>query len=88
MEVRRALGATSGRSARQVLTEICVFALSGGVARVQFAYDTVPVLKAVLPIAMPRADQIGLSGTVLWSAAGSSMLTRLIFGAIPDLPEA
>ena len=88
MEVRRALGVTSGRLARQVLTESCVLALSGGVAGVQFSYDAVPVLKAVLPIAMPRADQVGLSGTVLWFAAGISRLNGLIFGAIPDLREA
>ncbi|HUJ20408.1 MAG TPA: ABC transporter permease [Bryobacteraceae bacterium] len=85
MAVRRALGATWQRLARQVLTESGVLALSGGAAGVLLAYGATPFLKAVLPAAMPRADEIEVSGTVLWFAAGISLLTGLLFGGIPAL---
>jgi putative ABC transport system permease protein len=83
MAVRRALGATWQRLARQVLTESAILALSGGLAGVMLAYGAVPFLKAVLPAAMPRAGEIGVSGTVLCFAAGISLLTGLLFGCIP-----
>jgi putative ABC transport system permease protein len=83
MAVRRALGATKWRLARQILTESGMLALGGGAAGVLLAYGALPILKTALPAAMPRADQIGLSGTVLWFAAGISLLTGLLFGAIP-----
>lgn len=85
MSVRRALGATWQRLARQVLTESGILALSGGAVGVLLAYAAVPVLKAALPAAMPRADEIGVSGTVLWFAGAISLLTGLLFGGIPAL---
>jgi predicted lysophospholipase L1 biosynthesis ABC-type transport system permease subunit len=83
MAVRRALGASWQRLARQLLAESGILALGGGAAGVLLAYGALPVLKAALPAAMPRADEIGLSGTVLWFAAAISMLTGLLFGGIP-----
>jgi putative ABC transport system permease protein len=83
MAVRRALGATWQRLARQVLTESAILALSGGLAGVLLAYGAVPFLKAALPAGMPRADEIAVNGTVLWFAAALSLLTGLLFGALP-----
>ena len=85
MTMRRALGATWPRLAGQVLTESAVLALTGGTAGLLLAYGAMPFLKAILPAAMPRADEIGVSGTVLWFAAGISLSTGLIFGGIPAL---
>ena len=83
MAVRRALGATWQRLARQALTESGMLALSGGAAGVLLAYAAAPSLRAALPAAMPRADEIGVSGAVLWFATGVTLLTGLLFGAIP-----
>ncbi|MGA2594623.1 MAG: ABC transporter permease [Bryobacteraceae bacterium] len=83
MAVRRALGATWQRLARQVPTESGILALGGGSAGVLLAYGAAPFLKAALPAAMPRVDEIGVSGNVLWFAAGISLLTGLLFGGIP-----
>lgn len=85
MAVRRALGATRPRLARQVLTESGVLALCGGMAGVLLAYGAMPFLKALLPAGMPRADEIALNGAVLCFAAGISLLTGFLFGLMPAL---
>ncbi len=56
MAIRRALGVTWHRLARQLLTESGMLALGGGAAGVLLAYGTLPVLKSALPASMPRAD--------------------------------
>ena len=83
MAVRRALGVTWHRLARQLLTESGMLALGGGVAGVLLAYGALPLLKSVLPAGMPRADEIGVSGAVLGFGAGVSLLTGLLFGLVP-----
>jgi len=83
MAIRRALGATRIRLARQVLTESGILALAGGAAGVVLACGALPVLKSVLPAAMPRANQIGIDATVLLFGAGISLATGLLFGALP-----
>jgi len=83
MAVRQALGATWQRLARQVLTDSGILALSGGLAGVLLAYGALPFLKAALPPGMARTDEIAVNGTVLWFAAALSLLTGLVFGALP-----
>jgi putative ABC transport system permease protein len=83
MAIRRALGVTWHRLARQLLTESGMLALGGGAAGVLLAYGGLPLLKSVLPAGMPRANEISLNGAVLGFAAGVSLLTGLLFGLIP-----
>lgn len=83
MAIRRALGVTWHRLARQLLTESGMLALSGGAAGVLLAYGTLPLLQSALPASMPRADEIGLNGAVLGFGAGVSLLTGLLFGLVP-----
>jgi putative ABC transport system permease protein len=83
MAIRRALGVTWRRLARQLLTESGMLALAGGAAGVLLAYGTLPLLKSALPASMPRADEISLNGAVLGFAAGVSLLTGLLFGLVP-----
>src|ERR1035441_1931624 len=73
MAVRRALGVTWYRLARQLLTESGMLALGGGAAGVLLAYGGLPLLKTVLPAGMPRADEIGINGVVLGFAAAVSL---------------
>ena len=87
MAVRRALGVTWHRLARQLLTESGVLALVGGAAGVLLAYAGLPLLKSTLPASMPRADEIGLNGTVFFFAAGISLVTGLLFGLVPALRQ-
>ena len=83
MAIRRALGVTWHRLARQLLTESGMLALSGGAAGVLLAYGALPLLKSALPATMPRAGEISLNGVVLAFGAGVSLLTGLLFGLIP-----
>jgi putative ABC transport system permease protein len=83
MAIRRALGVTWPRLARQLLTESGMLALGGGAAGVLLAYVTLPLLKSALPASMPRADEIGLNSVVLGFGAGVSVLTGLLFGLVP-----
>ncbi|HTQ56492.1 MAG TPA: ABC transporter permease [Bryobacteraceae bacterium] len=85
MAVRRALGGTWSRLARQLLTESAVLAVIGGGAGVLLAFLALPPLKSVLPAGMPRAPEIGLSFPVLVFAAAASLLTGLLFGTVPAL---
>jgi putative ABC transport system permease protein len=83
MAIRRALGVTWRRLARQLLTESGMLALTGGAAGVLLAYGTLPLLKSALPANMPRAGEIALNGAVLGFAAFVSLLTGLLFGLVP-----
>jgi putative ABC transport system permease protein len=85
MAIRRALGVTWHRLARQLLTESGMLALCGGAAGVLLAYGALPLLKSVLPAGMPRADEISLNGAVLGFAVGVSLLTGLLFGLVPAM---
>jgi predicted permease len=94
--IRRSLGATRGRIARQVLTESLILALLGGVAAVAFAFGGVSLLKAlaaaqvpgrlgVAATIMPRLDDIAIDPAVLAFVAGLSLVTGLVFGMLPAL---
>jgi putative ABC transport system permease protein len=85
MAIRRALGVTWHRLARQLLTESGMLAVSGGAAGVLLAYGTLPLLKSALPASMPRADEIGINGAVLGFGAGVTLLTGLLFGLVPAM---
>ena len=85
MAIRRALGVTWHRLARQLLTESGVLAVCGGMAGVLAARAGLSLLKSALPASMPRAEEIQLNGVVLSFAAAVSLLTGLLFGLLPAI---
>ena len=83
--VRLALGASRGRLMREVLTECLLLALVGGAIGMLLAYWAVPLFRTQLATVLPRADDIRLNAPVLFFALGVSVLTGLLFGALPAI---
>ncbi|MBS1834162.1 MAG: ABC transporter permease [Acidobacteria bacterium] len=81
--VRRALGVTWSRLARQLLTESAVLCVIGGAAGVAAAYVALPVLKSQLPANMPRVDEVAIRFPVLLFACAVTMVTGLLVSLIP-----
>ena len=83
--VRRALGASSGRIVRQMLTESMVLAIAGGAVGLLFALWTSDVLPSFFP-----EDQAGIldarvDWTVLMFTAATALASGLMFGLAPAL---
>ena len=86
--VRAALGAGGSRLVRQLLTESLVLAASGGAAGMALAMLGIKLLVALRPANLPRADAIGVNGTVLIFCLGITALVGFAFGLIPALQSA
>lgn len=85
LAVRAALGAGRGRIVRLLLIEGFVLALTGGVAGVALAWSVQPVLRALMPAVVPRADQISIDGGVLLFAVAATIVTAIVCGLTPGL---
>jgi putative ABC transport system permease protein len=85
--VRLALGATRWRLLRQVLTESCILAISGGALGLVLAQWGVNVILSRLPGAvlagMPYFRGLSPNAGVLEFTLGISLLTGIVFGLAP-----
>ncbi|NKB88209.1 MAG: FtsX-like permease family protein [Acidobacteria bacterium] len=81
--LRTAVGAARGRVLRQLLTEALVLAAAGAIAGLALASWLIAALQAVMPDGLPRAQEIGLDGTVLSFAAVATLATVALFGVLP-----
>jgi predicted permease len=85
LAVRSALGAGRWRIARELLLESLTLGLMGGAAGVAVAYAGLRLLTAMGPEDLPRLSEISLD---VWSVGFTlllSVLSGLLFGAIPVL---
>src|SRR5579864_2037712 len=82
MAVRQALGASSSRMFRQMLTESVVLSLIAGVAGVLTAAAALQFLRFV-PAKIPRLHEVGIDWTVMVFALFISVLTGIAFGLAP-----
>jgi len=86
--IRVALGAGQARITMQLLTESVVLAvLGGGLGLVIAKWGTAAAVAAV-PRTLPRAEEIGLNGSVLLFTLAVSILAGIVFGLAPALKSA
>jgi predicted permease len=83
LDVRHALGAGPGRLARSLLIESVLLALVGGLLGLGVAVAGHDVLVRFAARPTTRAQEIRLDRVVLLFTFGASVLTGLVFGAVP-----
>ncbi len=81
--IRTALGAGWQRLARQLLTESVLLALMGGAAGLLLAEWSLYLIRAINPGNIPRLEDIGINGGVLAFTFVLSLVTGVVFGAVP-----
>ena len=90
LAVRAALGADRGRIARQLLAESAVLGLAGGVGGLALAWWGLHVLRTVVAARLPvqRLESASIDGWVLAFTLVASLVSALLFGALPALTGA
>jgi predicted permease len=81
--IRAALGAGSGRLAREMLMESLTLGIAGGVIGLGLAFGALRLLVALAPGNLPRLQDITLDVPVLLFTLAISIVAGLLFGAIP-----
>ena len=84
MAVRAAIGASSGRLVRQLLTESLLLSGCGAVAGLGIAYLALGFIEKLVPQSM-AAVTLSLDARLLALAIGLALLTGLLFGAAPAI---
>jgi len=83
LAMRAALGASRGRVLRQMLTESLLLSMVGGALGLLMSFWTVQGLVSLCPADMPRLDETRIDLPVLAFTLVISILTGLLFGALP-----
>ena len=81
--IRTAIGASRGQLTRQLLTESGLIAVLGGALGIWLAYFGVRWLVALAPASLPRLDEVHMDARVLLLMVCVSLLTGVLFGALP-----
>ncbi len=81
--LRLALGASRSRLLGQLLTEIIVLSLMGGMLGVVLASGGLRILEAFMPADLASLKETGLNGWVLAFTLAVSLLTGIVCGLIP-----
>jgi predicted permease len=81
--MRVALGASRGRVVRQMLTESLVLSLGAGLLGLLVTFVTIKGLVRLCPADIPRLQETGVDLSVFAFTLGTSLLTGLLFGAMP-----
>jgi putative ABC transport system permease protein len=88
LTVRRAIGASQGRVARQILTETVMLSLLGAVLGTVLGTWMLRGLLAMAPPGLPRREEIAIDGTVVLMTMGLSLLLGVVMGLIPVFQSA
>ncbi len=85
LAIRAALGAGRGRIARELLLESVLLGLMGGLLGFCVAGAGLQLLASIGPADLPRMNEIGLDAISLGFTLFLSLLSGLLFGAVPAL---
>lgn len=85
LTIRRALGASSRRIARQLLLESFILSSGGTALGLAFAYAAQKTLITMAPSTLPRLSEIRIDGMVVLFTAGIGLATGLLFGSMAIL---
>jgi predicted permease len=88
MAVRTALGAGRGRLVRQLLTESMLLGVAAGLAGLLLGHYLLVGVRAVGAGMLPRLAEVEIDGVVLAFTFAISLITSLVFGAVPALHAA
>jgi len=83
--IRTALGASSTRIGRQLLTESVLLSLLGGMAGLLLCWGALAALKILRPAAIPRLDDVGVSGWVIGFTFAVAAAAGILSGIAPAL---
>ena len=86
--IRMALGASTSRVVRQILTETCLVAALGGIAGLGLGWATLNLLRVLAPANLIPLESVHLDARVLAFTAVVALLTGLLFGAVPAIEAA
>ena len=81
--IKKALGASSARLVKQLLTESLLLAVLGGISGLFLATFGVRALLSLTPTQLPRSQEIGVDVRVLAFALVASVVSAVIFGLLP-----
>ncbi|HEX6051221.1 MAG TPA: ADOP family duplicated permease [Gemmatimonadaceae bacterium] len=85
LSIRRALGATYGDVARQLVVESGLLGLAGGMLGLLCSVALIRLLIAFAPPGLPRIDVVGLAGAPIGVAVVVTSIAVLAFGVVPAL---
>jgi putative ABC transport system permease protein len=85
--IRTALGASSHRLVRQMLTESSLFACFGAALGIGLAVVGSRALVALAPGDLPRLDQVSVDYRVIAFTVAITLVTGLLFGLVPAIRE-
>jgi len=83
--IRTALGASSTRVLRQILTESILLALAGGALGLTWAHVGIRLITSFLADKLPHSVAVGLDGEVLAFTAAISLGAGILAGVLPAL---
>jgi putative ABC transport system permease protein len=83
--IRTALGASSARVLRQILTESILLALVGGALGLTYAHAGVRLIMDFLADKLPHSLEVGLDAKVLGFTAAVSIAAGVLAGVLPAL---
>lgn len=88
LAIRAAIGAGRSRIVRGLLVESVLLGLMGGAVGIVLAWGGLRLLLAIGPANLPRLDEISLDARAIGVAFALSVLSGLLFGALPALKYA